>query len=597
MYSVRLHAVLASADGVSYPTVSAADLRAAAKIATKAYEKANIEFLFDPDTDISKVVGEDYADDFTLVPVSDISNPNVDPNTSTAARRDELAQRYPGKLVVFFARGYKWNWIENNKRWELGFPSAGWSNAKNSFVKMSTILPPDHGLAHEMGHYFHLAHTFWKTPATLEDVKTEIKSPFVPGDPLSFFDGDRYFDPTTTGSDLIFDTLPDPTASLFRLLELDPCNPAHTTATILIDGVQYNFMPDRENLMSYWWIDCPNFNCRLSGEQVDAVINALENENRHHLIEPRQLYAAVWEPGAHGMTRAIRWSQTDFAKRFDSEIAAGKHCVHMQAYDVGNGVIARDGVWEDGAHGTTRAIGWSQTDFAKRFDSEIAAGKHCVHMQAYDVGNGVIARDGVWEDGAHGTTRAIGWSQTDFAKRFDSEIAAGKHCVHMQAYDVGNGVIARDGVWEDGAHGTTCVIGWSQTDFAKRFDSEIAAGKHCVHMQAYPVAGVIARDGVWEDGARGTTCAIGWSFNDFVERNEVKIAGNMHLVHMQAYDFGDGHLAYDGIWESGSTSQTHIFSETQMPFSDRFNKEISEGHHLVLMQAYIFDKKSGEGSL
>ena len=327
----------------------------------------------------------------------------------------------------------------------------------------------------------------------------------------------------------------------------------------------------------------------ITKEQVETIRKALELGGKaYHLTSPRVLYDAIWEPSNPGQTRVICWARDDFAVRFDKEVALHRHIKYMQAYDIGVGQIRWNGVWEDGSRGQTRAICWAMQDFAKRFNDEIAKGKHLVHMQAYDIGDGQIRWDGVWEDGSRGQTRAICWAMQDFAKRFNDEIAKGKHLVHMQAYDIGDGQIRWDGVWEDGSRGRTWAICWAFNDFVSRFNDELANNKHLVHMQAYDIGdGQIRWDGVWEDGSRGRTWAICWAFNDFVSRFNDELANNKHLVHMQAYDIGDGQIRYDGVWEDGPIKQTRALGLDISDFAVRLDNQLAKGNNIVHMQAYM----------
>jgi hypothetical protein len=213
-----------------------------------------------------------------------------------------------------------------------------------------------------------------------------------------------------------------------------------------------------------------------------------------------------------------------------------------------------------------------------------------VHRQAYDIGGNQIRYDGIWEDGGNrGQTRAIVWAIDDFAKRFNDELSAGRRCVHMQAYDIGGGQIRYDGVWEasPGVHQTR-AIAWAISDFANRFNDELTAGRHCVHIQAYDIGGnQIRYDGIWENGGnRGQTRAIAWASNDFVGRSETEAAIGKRLVLMQAYDIGGGQIRYDGVWEIAPGNQKRCFGLTLAAFAERFDELTSWGgapYHLELM--------------
>jgi hypothetical protein len=176
----------------------------------------------------------------------------------------------------------------------------------------------------------------------------------------------------------------------------------------------------------------------------------------------------------------------DFTARFDAEIAAGRHLVHMQAYDIGGGQIRWDAVWEAGDHDTSFVLSWSLQDFSAHFSQEIGAGRHLVHLQAYDLGGGQMRYDGVWETGDKGNSGVMEWAFNDFVSQLEQESGNGRRLVHQQAYDIGGGQIRYDGVWENnvGGQSQTRILSESMYRFADRFDMEIRAGRHVVHMQS-----------------------------------------------------------------------------------------------------------------
>ena len=609
--------------------------------ASRVFAPAGVEFTFDPASDVARVNNDLLFQDCTLSPTADLNAPKeVSPACDAQPNNDErnrIARFYPGKLVVYFSAGMKPRYDATARKWKMDAPRGGnWSNHVDSFVLMN---PGDPGqvLAHEIGHYLHLVHSMGAQPRCLTDQITADGKPAlgsnnqpicldkpVPGgkpvlasdgqpevaarslvrdyvmrsgvakaDGVNVFDGDTDICAGNPTILCVRDTPPDPGSTLFTAARLDPCNVNQGTLSFDVsyaDGpFTYTLMPARNNVMNYWDKACLGVEAAVTPNQVAGVRAAVTTMNRSHLIEKRVLYTAVWEPGDRVTSRAIGWTFADFPTRFNQEIANGKHLVHMQAYDIGGGQIRYDGVWEDGARGTTRAISWAMQDFAARFNQEISAGKHLVHMQAYDIGGGQIRYDGVWEDGARGTTRAIGWALPDLAGRFNQELAAGKHLVHMQAYSLGGGQIRYDAVWEDGDRGTTFAIGWG-VDLIPRFNQEIAAGRHLVHMQAYDIGGgQIRYDAVWEAGGRGTDWVRGWAFNDLVGHLEEEAAAGRTLVHLQGYDIGDGQLRFDGVWEANPSGQpqTRVLAETIYPFAVRFNQETQQGGHLRLMRTVV----------
>jgi hypothetical protein len=582
--SIRVQAVLVSNDdGSLAPTITPQQIRADLNTASQAFGPASVRFDFDPQTDVSRVNSTLLGRECTLA-AGAVLGTATEPSCDFPIHNDErnrVAQTYPGKMVIYFSAS------ERTRRdaaglWQYGPRTFNWSNQVDWFVTMTGGDPGDN-LSHEMGHYLHLPHTHWNLFGSSNEAANAIRN-YVGGGPkergYELFDGDG-----------LVSTPPDPGAGLFSANGLDTCNVNMGTLDLPVtfpdnSTFTYRFTPDRENVMSYWDQRCLNKVPRIAGDQIGVVRNAIDVDNRTQLLDLRQQYSAVFEPGNNQETRAIGWGFSDFVTRFNQEIASGKHLVHMQAYDLGGGQVRWDGAWDTGARGTTAALGWALGDFAPRFDQEIAAGRHLVHMQAYDLGGGQIRWDGVWEDGSRGTTRALGWALYDFATRFNQEIAAGRHLVHMQAYDLGGGQIRWDGVWEAGSTGTTRAIGWALSDFVPRFNQEITAGKHLVHMQAYDLGGgQIRYDGVWENGSRGTTLGTALLFNDFVLRNEQELGAGRRLVHFQPYDVGNGQIRYDGVWETPAVTQTHVFAETIYKFAEQFNQQLAAGNHLVLMHS------------
>jgi hypothetical protein len=230
-------------------------------------------------------------------------------------------------------------------------------------------------------------------------------------------------------------------------------------------------------------------------------------------------------------------------------------------------------------------------DFAKRFNEELNSGKRCIHMQAYDIGGGQIRYDGVWESGGNkGQSRTLAWALNDFAKRFNEELNSGKRCIHIQAYDIGGGQIRYDGVWESGGNnGQSLALAWALNDFAKRFNEELNSGKHCVHMQAYDIGGgQIRYDGVWESGGnKGQSRTLAWAFNDFIKRCEQESTSGKRLIHLQAYDIGGGQIRYDGVWETAKGEQPHAFGLPLTTFADYFDERTSSGFHVEIMSACL----------
>jgi hypothetical protein len=327
----------------------------------------------------------------------------------------------------------------------------------------------------------------------------------------------------------------------------------------------------------------------INEEQVKTIQRTLgPGGKRYHLTSPRVLYDAVWEPSNPGQTRVLGWAQTDFAVRFDKEVALNRHIKHMQAYNIGGNQIRWNGVWEPGNNVQTRAICWAFDDFVGRINQELGKGRHFTHMQAYDIGNNQIRWDGVWENNNKGQSWVMDWAIQDFAKKFNEEIANGRHNIHMQAYDTGLGQIRWDGIWEPGKTGQTRAICWAFDDFVGRINQELGKGRHFTHMQAYDIGNNQIRwDGVWENNNKGQSWVMDWAIQDFAKKFNEEIANGRHNIHMQAYDTGLGQIRWDGIWEPGNPGQTRALGLELGDFTVFLDNKLARNQKIVHMQGYL----------
>ncbi len=172
---------------------------------------------------------------------------------------------------------------------------------------------PGHILAHEIGHYLHLVHSFGVWPNSLDDsigadgkvvpgARTLIrdyvlKNGLPKADGGKMFDGDNTICASVPTILCVSDTPPDPGPALFRSAGFDPCNPNQGTLSFDVqfpDGpFTYSFTPDRNNLMNYWEGTCPRVQASMTPDQVAGVRAAVTRMNRQHLIAKKVLYTTV----------------------------------------------------------------------------------------------------------------------------------------------------------------------------------------------------------------------------------------------------------------------------------------------------------------
>lgn len=242
IYSVRVQAILAPMDdGSDAPWVTPQEIREALWLATDIFRSADVEFLFDPASDVATMPSDLLSRDCTLASNADFSGPKSAPPACDAKpnndERNRVAELYPGKLVVFFAYGRAPAWDDATQHWVDNW-GGNWSNHFDSFVRFGP-WPPGETLSHEMGHYLHLVHTFgaFGDPydvSHLDDTGTKkgirslirdfIQNSGLPrARALETFDGDLSVCNGNPTLHCITDTPPDPGPELFQNEGLDPC--------------------------------------------------------------------------------------------------------------------------------------------------------------------------------------------------------------------------------------------------------------------------------------------------------------------------------------------------------------------------------------
>lgn len=201
------------------------------------------------------------------------------------------------RIVVLSRGDYRHvRWNRSAGRWETYNSSGGGANSIRPYIRVSTLGGTL--LAHEIGHYLNVGHTFGSQPKSLAEARAimEVYAAKYPGaNPASVFDPDaRAVDRP------VLDTSPDPSAGFWEHLHADPCDPAATTASvdITVKGKTQSVVlaPDRDLIMSYFKsCDRPHY---ISPGQYEHVHKALLHGNRRPLIYGKaSCYDNGWQPG------------------------------------------------------------------------------------------------------------------------------------------------------------------------------------------------------------------------------------------------------------------------------------------------------------
>ncbi len=219
LLTVRVQAIqVMDDDGKRVTPITPAQVGQWIDNANEAWAGASIRFLYDPSVDFSTIRN-------TLV--NSMESSRDDPDTLEDRHlANEIAARYPGKLVILI-------------RYGAGSRPVGqaFSGEKLNFVAgvgfNNTVVCGYQNIgliAHEIGHYFGLAHTHTQAFKNIEEAETYLKAH---GNKPSAFDGDK-----------LDDTLPDPYLGVDEI----QCQPV---TSITLNGIA--FPVQRANLMAYYY--------------------------------------------------------------------------------------------------------------------------------------------------------------------------------------------------------------------------------------------------------------------------------------------------------------------------------------------------------
>lgn len=248
------------------------------------------------------------------------------------AHANEVGSRYNGKVVVYFRHGivldaagkFQPGWVDGGgASWiDLNFimmpgdyfstwvrtdrdpDTRNWgrkfSPEKNVDSKGWTWLQ-NHGLlAHEMGHYLGLWHTFPDAFKTLTAATSFVATHPTMAGRAEAFDGD-----------LVSDTPPDACAAIYVEKGWNVCGDAPPSFVILglagMDPFSIVLSPDRRNLMSYFMCDSMKF----SPNQVEKMIRSLKADpHRRHLVsDPLALQGLLEVEETETQAQALSVSQ------------------------------------------------------------------------------------------------------------------------------------------------------------------------------------------------------------------------------------------------------------------------------------------------
>lgn len=237
-YLVPLHAIRASDDdGRRAAEVTPPEVGKWVDKANEVFAVAGVRFVFNPDPG-----GPDWTE------IRDTALNNLESKLAHVRYAAQVSEGYPGKVVAIFRHGPGRTPVEDaySSLYEKtlvmpGFATTRWVTAKDSsgrWVQGQNIWM----LAHELGHYFGLPHTF--PNVGLSTTLSAALFIAANGGGTDAMDGDS-----------IPDTPPDPGWHYYTGRGWDPCKGPETYKIEENFGgrpLSWELSPDRHNVMSYF---------------------------------------------------------------------------------------------------------------------------------------------------------------------------------------------------------------------------------------------------------------------------------------------------------------------------------------------------------
>lgn len=246
-YNIRIHAVRVSNDDGSYQAdIFPDNLKKWVDYANLVYSDAEIRFLFESDTKSS-----DFSDLNSSLINSIDSTEGSSRWPLQKSALDNIVSNYLGKLVIFFIygdsssgpKGSGFSWLHYNFVIMPGFNESKICGHQN--ISM---------LAHEIGHYFGLVHTFEQIFNSRDSLLKRIAQYGV-----EYMDGDA-----------LSSTPLDPALYKDSARPMECYNPSGINDTIYLNGILYRI--PRNNIMSYY--DYPYLT--LTDEQIKIIYKTLQ---------------------------------------------------------------------------------------------------------------------------------------------------------------------------------------------------------------------------------------------------------------------------------------------------------------------------------
>ena len=524
MREVRVHVVVTGNDGSTgsaSPIYSGSFTRASliglVQDLRKIFQKIGVALLFDPRTDLTELSDAELNED---VPFSGgkikVPPPSVDDidgkNPNVTAQR-AFAMNIPDELVIYFRDfdGSKYEYLHPDGEVKRDSPAA-FSDPRHLYVRMYKAIDPQK-VAHELGHYFGLAHTFSAVPDTPAGAAVLISKAVNNGLNKAFglhaLDGDR-----ASG---VEDTPADPGPKVLAFLNGgDSCGPVATVkmTAAFSDGStrDYFTQPDRLNIMSYFQ-GCQSVDtARFSSQQAIKVRNALDFQPRADLLKDRSgRWTTVMVPGTDDERHVFGWKYPRFRQKYDQLWQEGWR-LHALANHVVNGEVRYTAVWRPSTEGEWQKYSVTYEEFRVRYDELWGQGWR-LHLLNNHVVNGEVRYTAVWRPSTEGEWQKYSVTYEEFRVRYDELWGQGWR-LHLLNNHVVNGEVRYTAVWRPSTEGEWQKYSVTYEEFRVRYDELWGQGWRLHLLNNHVVNGEVRYTAVWRPGNGGEIQLLGFAYRD-----------------------------------------------------------------------------------
>ncbi len=372
-------------------------------------------------------------------------------------------------------------------------------------------------LAHELGHYLGLPHTFPGDPATNQafvDLAALEQWYLAKGSTLSIFDAD---------SPTVADTPADP---FVRQLDCSG------ETVVPIAGTQVPNL--RGNAMSYWFHTGVS---TLTSGQVQRVRETVEARRKSFGLAVGYDWHPADEFAVYGYT------YTDLRARYDDAWPTGWRLSTLRPH--AGSADRWSAVWRPSTEPEIQYYARPYPDYRAKYDELWPQGWRLAQLRVHTVGTSPLYT-AVWQRSTEPEIQLYGAGYEQYRKRYDELWPQGWR-LHQIAPHTALGQVRYTAVWRRSTAPEIQLYGAGYEQYRKRYDELWPQGWRLHLLEQYESGGDIRYVAVWRPGMHRETQRYESDFASFKARYDELWAGGWRLALLSAVESG-GQVRYTAVW-------------------------------------------------